>query len=502
MPELSSVRSPLHQDGARTFRRAESSTIPEMMFESETPTAEEEGGGNPVIDGMEAPWANDLNFVIDLLALGVLCVFMGVASYYYNYIVGDLLEKWLSSTGDREYPHDPESIKLLGGAPIWIPLVWAGGTVVGIMKWVFGLDTYASFLQEIKEAHADPKQCAKVTVCCIASLFSGAALGPEAGLAAFGGGLGTFISDLLTRFGRTEGAHERCQLYVLAGIASAFGSIMPSPWVSVLICMECAFVKHDADGKQMLIFGRKTLFLLCYTASLTFVVRYAVEKIPVAPIPGSELDQLYENDMAFKAVLLGLIAAFATVVYAIIGAIFKQVFKRIGHCLERSLGRGARLVGLASLAGLITGVLGFLVPLSLTDGKAAMVPTAKHAQVPGDISDLNLFCIAIAKTASFAAAAAGGLVGGPFFPVLYIGQVVGLLCSRIPGLDMSPQLTMPVVMSAMPGALFPIPFTLVAFPVSFLKLGPLWCVPILIAVMTSYTLLVGTGFVKKLAGKR
>jgi len=212
---------------------------------------------------------------------------------------------------------------------------------------------------------------------------------------------------------------------------------------------------------------------------------------------GAPLDAEYDNLMPLKAVFLGAVAAFGTLVYAIIGAVTKVLFTKMGKALDQKVGKQVRIIALASLAGLITGVLGYLVPLSLTDGKAGMAPTAKHAPT---LSSGNLLAIAISKTVSFSVAAHGGLVGGPFFPVLYIGMVVGELVSRIPGVGFFPNFCAPVVMVSMPAAVFPVPFTMVAFPVSFLKLGPLWCVPIFVGVITSYTLMVGTGFIKKMAG--
>ncbi|CAE8588702.1 unnamed protein product [Polarella glacialis] len=458
------------------------------------------GGGNPILAGMEAPWANDRFFLADSAGLALLATLIGYGSYWYNYVIGDMLEDWLSRTGERKYPSDIESLHLMGGAPLWIPLVWAGCTAVGVMKVLLRLDQYPSFLTEIRAEHADPKESAKVVVCCLASLYSGAALGPEAGLASGGGGLGTVLAELISKLGGASfqrGAEARRRLFVLGGITAAFGSIMPAPWVALMICMECAFAKRDEDGKEMIIWGRRTLFLLGFTASWAFVVRYAVEPIPELPLSGSKFDERYDNWMPVKAILLGAIAAFSALVYFVITAVIKVAFAKIGRVIEARLGVSARIIALCSLAGLITGVLGYCVPLSLTDGKAAMAPTALHA--PG-LSSVNLLCIALAKTACFGAAAAGGLVGGPFFPVLYIGMVVGELVSRIQGLGFFPAFTVPVVMVAMPGAVFPIPFTMVAFPLSMLKLGPLWCVPVLVGVLTSYTLLVGTGFVRKLAG--
>merc|ERR1711988_1542521 len=118
---------------------------------------------------------------------------------------------------------------------------------------------------------------------------------------------------------------------------------------------------------------------------------------------------------------------------------------------------------------------------SLTSGKEAMFPTIKHAGFLATdkatrLSSAGLLWIVLAKTVSYSAAAAGGLVGGPFFPILYIGVAVGELCARMP-INWSvtpPTFTVPVTMVAVPSAVFPTPFTMVAIPLSYFHLGPLW----------------------------
>lgn len=467
-------------------------------------------GGNPLLAQMEAPWANSRFFIIDIVALLLLAAFVGILSFGYSFIVSDLLEKWLSAAADLVYPDKYPDAYLedtdLFGCVLWIPFCWAGGTAVGVLKWAVGLETFASFLDEIRDQHCDSIAGLKTMLCCMASLFSGAAVGPEAGLAAMGGGVGTFFARIVASIGpayaHEEKADARRRLYVLAGIVAAFGTLFPAPWLALLIVVECSLLKVDAEGTMLSMFGRRTLFLLGITATSAFMVRYAVKEIPNLPDfahAARQAGETYDNLMPIKAVLLGVIASFAALFFLITGALFKSVFTRIGLALERCCGKPARIIGLCSLAGLLTGVLGYLVPLSLTSGKESMFPTLLHSK---ELSIPALLWIALAKTASHSVAAAGGMVGGPFFPILYIGVVVGEICARIPinwGVIPS-ALTVPVFMVALPSAVFPVPFTMVALPLSYFHLGPLWCVNILAGILTSYTLLIGTGLVKKLAG--
>mmetsp|Transcript_9050 Transcript_9050/g.23471 ORF Transcript_9050/g.23471 Transcript_9050/m.23471 type:complete len:509 (-) Transcript_9050:179-1705(-) len=491
-----------------------------ISHEEDAESAASRNGGraaaNPIFEQMEVPWANSKAFVVDFGALALLSCICGLLAYAYGYVTGDLLSDWLSATAGVEYPTAYLTGERWFGPPLWIPLCWAFGTLVGILKVAVGLDTFDSFLVEIRKEHCSTMEGLKTFVCCIASLLSGACMGPEAGIAAAGGAIGTFLSGAVSKLGpeyaEEQVADERRRLYVLSGICAAFATMMPAPWVALLICVECAMLKADDEGKKLKLFGHKTLFMLGIVATLAWTVRYAVKEIPLMPdlaLMAKTSGVEYDNWMPFKAILLGAIGAASALVYFIIGALCKVLMTKIGKQLERAGGKPARIIGLASIAGLMTGVLGYLVPMSLASGKEALIPTVFHASnigqmLPGakELTAVSLLWIALAKTVSYSFAAAGGMVGGPFFPILYIGVVLGEMCARIP-IDwgvLPAALTVPAVMVAVPGAVFPIPFTLVAMPLSYFHLGPRWCVPILAAVITSYTLVVGAGVAQKLAG--
>ncbi|CAK0790446.1 unnamed protein product, partial [Prorocentrum cordatum] len=462
---------------------------------------------DPVLAEVEPPWANSLCFLVDIVSLGVLASVIGAVSYAYGYVVGDVLSKWLTwAGGGKKYPQEYLNDGGLG-CPWWVLLCWLGGTAVGLLKVAAGFDSYSPFIVEIRSQHCDTVPGLKTCACCVATLLSGAAMGPEAGLASLGGGAGTFFADCVARLGPSWAAEadERRRLYVLGGICAAFGTILPSPWVSLLICAECSMLLHDADGKQLRLFGRRTLYMLGYVATVALAVRCAVGKAPwPADLPGGtwRSGEEHSNAVLPKAVLLGVIGAMASLVQGVVGAVVKLIFAKIGAGIERSLGTPARITALCSLAGLLTGVLGYMCPMSLTSGKDTMLPMIASRLTPDPTgSSWYLLWIAVAKTLSFSVASAGGMVGGPFFPVLFVGVVIGQMCALIP-LDWGPHptaVTVPVVMTCMPGSVFPIPFTLVAVALSFFHLDAEGCVPILIGIMTSYTLVVGSGLFRAMS---
>ncbi|CAE8723574.1 unnamed protein product, partial [Polarella glacialis] len=463
------------------------------------------GPGKDLLANMETPWLCSRAFLADFLALSLVAAFMGAFSTAYMWLVGDKTEQWLSAVSPHgKYPEDAESVKTLQGAPLWVPLCWAGGTAVGVLKVLLGVDEVPSFLQEIQHQAADPNLAGKTLVCCVASLMTGAALGPEAGLAAVGGAAGTLAANVFCSgaWVPPERKEERRKLLVLGGITAAFGSIVPAPWIAVLLCWEIAAQKGDEEGSEMRLFGRRKLTLLGWAATLAFVMRYHIRPMKPVPLYGSLMDKAYDNTMPFKALGLGLAAGVMIIVYFIIAGISKALFQRLGKVLTRRCGKPGRIIGLASCAGLLTGLLGWAVPLCLMDGQAAMASTVKHVQ-SGDLLLEDLVFVALAKCAAYWVAASGGLVGGILFPLMYLGLVFGEIMAHFPGFQHFNQLpgaafTVPVLMSSLPASIIPVPFTMVALPVTLFGLGPLWCVPLFVAVLASYSVVVGSGLLRRL----
>ena len=91
--------------------------------------------------------------------------------------------------------------------------------------------------------------------CGFISLSSGASLGPEAPLGAFGGALGAWLGE---RFKRSKPVLE---MWVLCGMAASFGAIFSSP---VLAVLELATVHRTRYMEVM---------VLAYTSA---VVAFAV----------------------------------------------------------------------------------------------------------------------------------------------------------------------------------------------------------------------------------
>ena len=83
--------------------------------------------------------------------------------------------------------------------------------------------------------HVDPVTGLKVGVITLLGLLGGAPVGPEAGLGAVAGAVGTLVAGL--RPFKVQ-AEVRRRLTVLSAMTSAFGSFLPNPMTAVLLVTE------------------------------------------------------------------------------------------------------------------------------------------------------------------------------------------------------------------------------------------------------------------------
>eukprot|EP00931_Biecheleriopsis_adriatica_P105967 TRINITY_DN80485_c0_g1_i1.p1 TRINITY_DN80485_c0_g1~~TRINITY_DN80485_c0_g1_i1.p1 ORF type:complete len:501 (-),score=79.56 TRINITY_DN80485_c0_g1_i1:5-1477(-) len=463
----------------------------------------ESGGG--LKDVMDIAWVSRYSW-FDLLVVTAIGCIMGGVAFPYGEAVDLVPDLWLEATGPEGLVSKAENIGFCRGSPWWILISWGCCTLVGLLKAVLQLDAYPSFITELKHQHVDVGVSAKVVVCCIASLCAGATLGLEAGLGAIGAALGVLTARGVERCGprclpnasADQDVRRRC--YILCGMAGAFGAILPAPFIAAILVAELASAGTERGAAENeFMAGRKLpkkiMVFVFPAATAAFVTRYAIKALPSNPKPFYEIVP-YDNWSVFYGILLGVVAAALGLFFVLIGAVIKVPFKIIGSRVEGCCGKAARQVLLASLAGLLSGCGIYMFPLAMGSGKAGISPTIRFAD---DMSLGLLIGTALAKTVTYWAAASGGLVGGIFYPLLYLGVAWGEVCAKVFNLD--PQICVAVMLAALPSAILTAPLTLLAFPVGLFVTGPVQTVPIAMAIVTSNTLLVGTGFLEKLMSK-
>ena len=136
----------------------------------------------------------------------------------------------------------------------------------------------------------------------------------------------------------------------------------------------------------------------------------------------------------------------------------------------------------STLGGAVFGIVGVALPLTMFNGSEQLKTVLKDA---GTLGLGLLAAIVIAKMVTFAVSQGSGFIGGPIFPSLFIGGTAGVLVHQvIPGVPLG--LAFTCLLSAVPGAVLPAPFSMVLMAAFLTQVGALQTAPILIAVVTAF----------------
>ena len=148
----------------------------------------------------------------------------------------------------------------------------------------------------------------------------------------------------------------------------------------------------------------------------------------------------------------------------------------------------------STLGGMLFGVVGVALPLTMFSGGGQLTSVLKGASALG----LGL-CVAIliAKMLTYAVSQGSGFVGGPIFPLLFIGGAAGVVVHQaIPGVPLG--LSFSCLLTTVLGSLAAAPFAMVLLAALLTRVA-LQIFPILIAVVTAY---LGVEAVKYLLASR
>ena len=264
------------------------------------------------------------------------------------------------------------------------------------------------------------------------ALWSGAAVGPEGSLVFLLGGVGSFVSEKL----KLE--KDDVQVLVYSAIAGGFGGFFGSPVVGAVGAIEYMYIK-ELDLNRHLIPG-------LIAAAVGYGVYFAIlhtSFLGIYSFPNFESLRLV--DLVW-ALLVGVIAGVIGIVFKIIFGIMNKAFGRLNK----------RPVGRAIIGGVIIGLIGSFLPLTLYSGQDQLLQIIHNPATFGiGILLLMMFFKILLTSTSFSS----GFEGGPIFPLLFIGGTLGLALSEI--LTFIPQGV--GVLAGMAGvacAAFPLPLTI------------------------------------------
>jgi H+/Cl- antiporter ClcA len=369
--------------------------------------------------------------------------------------VVDHAEKWNVDSN----PH------WFGGHWWWVAVTAGAGLVVGLLHRLLRVpEQTPGIIAEIKTGQVDAPLVPAMVLISAVSLIGGASLGPEKALGSAGGGAGTWISK------RRKLESEDSQVNVLSGMAGAYGGLLSSPVIVVMLLLEVG----RPGGNRF----TKILFSTLIASSVSFGVYFAIAGAVFLDIYKVPQYQFHDWQL-LAAVPLGIFSAAVATALVMCTTMAARAFSRFPEIARSVLG------------GVLFGIIGVALPLTLFTGSAQLKTVLHDANTLG----VGLLAVTvIAKIFTFAISQGSGFIGGPIFPALFIGGTAGVFVHElIPSVPLG--LAFTCVFAAVPGAVVAAPFTALLLAAFVSQVGGLQTAPILIAVVTAYLTLEGVKYV-------
>lgn len=342
--------------------------------------------------------------------------------------------------------------------PIWWVAVAAGaGLVVGLLRRTLRMPSeIPGLIEDLQREHIDVPLVPSIVAVSAVSLIGGASLGPEVALGQIGGGTGGWIAK------RRNLDDENTKSLTLAGMAGAFGGLFSSPLLSIILVVEIA---RPAWRRYQQVFLSSLI-----SSSVSFGVYFAIIGsvfLGIYQVPSFEFEVWH----LVAAIGLGLAAAIVALGTAILGRSAAKLFSTIpGPEISKPV-----------IAGLGFGLIGVALPLTNFTGSDQLGVVLENA---GTLGIGLLAAILLGKALAFSFSVAGGFIGGPIFPVLFLGGTAGVLINALmPGIPLG--LAFASMLAAVAGAAISAPFTMVLLAALLTQIGALHTAPVLIAVATA-----------------
>lgn len=357
------------------------------------------------------------------------------------------------------------------------------GLLVGCIRYFSKYpEDLSGFFKEINSCHVEPKHVPLTVTISAISLAGGGCLGPEACLGNMGGGLGTYISELM----KLEDEADR-KLVVLGGMGAALGALFPSPFLGVLlICELCIQLPKSY---------MECLTVLSVPAIVSFAVFYSLG--PEAYLPSLDANYFLSSSWEFElfhcwyGLMIGIISGCVCLLQLLSVGICKQLFVRLRQRLDGTKFLSGTILA-PTVGGLILGLINYTLPLTVGNGNLVSGPLIKNAAMNIHMDQGLLLQSAFAKMFCLAISMNCGLIGGFIFPMLTVGIMAACV-----GYQLYPDIPFLLFcgcfLAGIPSGVCPMPITLIALPCTLFFIGLEQTAPIFIAATTSYCIVVGSG---------
>ena len=366
---------------------------------------------------------------------------------------------------DLLWPDKPGWEPLSGSWTIVIIMTIAG-LIVGLIHHFTDAEQMDVF-EAVDNGRLDPKPVPASLLASLFSLIGGFSLGPEVPTGMLAAGLGTWLSE------RRDLDKETTRTNVLSGVSGAYAGLFSSPFVLLLLMLESTHMQ------SLMYYG--TLFIVGLAATIGFSIFFWLGGDAFSPLLG--LVQPQDYDLRIWHIGAGIVFGVIALPVAIIFLLLVKLLMR----LVTPLNKQPILRGL--IGGLLLGLLGKALPITLFLGTEGLSVTTHQA---AEIGFGLLLLFAFAKLLALGGALSFGFIGGPIFPLLFVGATLGsainLLFPQIPlGLAVG------CMMAAVPATIVPIPLALAVIVILVVGLSPMDALPVIMASLTAFAVAHGFG---------
>lgn len=332
-----------------------------------------------------------------------------------------------------------------GSAPAWWPVPWLAvcGLLTGLtIRYLPGTGGHSpAFGFQTGGGPPAPRELPGVILAALTTLSLGAVLGPEAPLIAIGGGL----AALTVHLARKDAPPIALTVMASAGSFAAISTLLGSPVLAAFLIMEAAGI------------GGATLTLVALPGLLASGVG-ALVFVGLDSWTG-----LGTFSLALTSVPAATEPTIATMLWALpVGAgcaVLGWLIRWIGLSLRPLVHVNRVLV--TSVLGVGIGSTAMAYQL-VSDRSSTQVLFSGQDALPGLVADAaaystgTLLLLAACKTLAYGLALSA-FRGGPVFPAMFIGAVLGIAVSGLPGMDLTPAIGMGI--GAMCAAMLRLPLT-------------------------------------------
>lgn len=366
---------------------------------------------------------------------------------------------------------------VLPGLTNWTPFSgpWYMVVLMTLIGLVVGLiHRYTSAQQmdvfdAVDKGKMDPKPVPPSLLVSILSLIGGFSLGPEVPTGMLAAALGSWISK------NRKMDDESSRTNVISGVSGAYAGLFSSPFVVLLMLLESSHFQSIAYYGTLLIAG--------LAAAIGFSLFYALNGMAVSSLLGILSLPTYHLEIWHLGVgiVLGLVAVPVAIIFGILNKIIKRIVEPLNN----------KPVIRSTLGGLLLGLLAVAIPTTIGLGTIQMSVVTQQAATIGIVL---LLVFALAKIVALSGALNFGFIGGPIFPLLFVGSCFGAIIHLIfPQVPIA--LALGCMIVAVPAAVVPIPLALAAIGIIVVGVPFTDSLPLFLSALVAFSITHGLGMV-------